>query len=49
MSPWLPPVQFPEPLLDAVLGDAARWRFRPAVKLGRPRAAYATVEYELTP
>ncbi len=47
--PWLPPERFPEPLLDDVLGDASRWRFRPAVKLGRTRPAYATVEYELTP
>lgn len=47
--PWLPAGQFPEPLLDAVLADARRWNFRPAVKLGRPRTSYATVEYELTP
>ena len=47
--PWLPPGAFPEPLLDAVLGDAGRWHFRPALKLGAPRTSYATVEYELTP
>ncbi len=47
--PWLPPGHFPEPMLAAVLGDAARWHFRPALKLGKPRISYATVEYELTP
>lgn len=47
--PWLPPGAFPEPLLDAVLADAGRWNFRPALKLGQPRVSYATVEYELTP
>lgn len=47
--PWLPEGDFPEPLLDAVLADAGRWSFRPALKLGQPRTSYATVEYELTP
>lgn len=47
--PWVPPGRLPEPLIAEILGDATRWTFRPATKLGRPRAAYATVEYELTP
>ncbi len=47
--PWLTPKMLPVPLLVEVLHDASRWKFKPAVKLGRPRASYATVEYELTP
>lgn len=46
--PWMPSGSFPEVLLDQVLRDAARWNFRPAYKLGQPRASLASVEYQLT-
>lgn len=46
--PWMSPGSFPEELLDQVLRDAARWNFRPAYKLGQPRASLASVEYQLT-
>jgi len=46
--PWMPAGSFPEELVDQVLRDAARWNFRPAYKLGQPRASLASVEYQLT-
>jgi hypothetical protein len=47
--PWLSPEQFPVSLLADVLDEARLWKFRPAVKLGRTRTSYATVEYQLNP
>lgn len=47
--PWMPQDQMPEVLIADILRETRRWNFRPAVKLGRPRASYATVEYELKP
>ena len=46
--PWMPSGAFPEVLLEQVLRDAMRWNFRPAYKLGQPRASLASVEYQLT-
>ena len=46
--PWMLPGSFPEVLLDQVLRDAMRWNFRPAYRLGQPRASLASVEYQLT-
>lgn len=47
--PYLPSGSFPESLLADILSEARRWNFKPAVKLGRSLASYATVEYQLNP
>jgi tetratricopeptide (TPR) repeat protein len=47
--PWMPEGLMPETLIADILRESRRWNFRPAIKLGKPRASYATVEYQLNP
>ena len=45
--PWIGAGQMPEAFIGFVHAAAGTWRFKPAVKLGRPVRAWATVEFTL--
>jgi len=47
--PYLAPSSMPPPLLHLVLAQALRWRFRPALKFGRPVPSWASVETIVNP
>jgi len=47
--PWLSPEYTPVELIEQILAVVRTWRFRPAVKLGHPQRAWATVELDLNP
>lgn len=47
--PWLPEGRFPVGFVGAVNSAAAQWSFRPAVKVGHPAPAWASVELIINP
>jgi tetratricopeptide (TPR) repeat protein len=47
--PSLKAEQLPAPLPDSIMHMASHWRFRPAVKLGRPVRSWASIQFMLYP